>query len=86
MIRQEQIAMVFATMHQTMEAEECLEQGDIPVQWLNVPADLGLGCGMALGVEKDADALSLLKSAGIKPRSLWKITGESWHPFFKETR
>ena len=86
MIRQEQFAMLFHTMHQTMEAEEALEAAGLKPQWLHVPADLGLGCGMALTAEDPARALAALQAAKIKARSLWQITGESWHPFSKETR
>lgn len=86
MIRQKQFAMLFHTMHQTMEAEEALEDAGLKPQWLHVPADLGLGYGMALTAEDPARALAALQVANIKVQSLWQIMGESWHPFSKETR
>ena len=86
MMEQAQLAMVFATMHQTLEAEEVFEGQGISPLWISVPGDLGLGCGMALGVPKDSIALSVLKQETIVPQSVWLVTGTSWHPQSKETR
>lgn len=39
MMEQAQLAMVFATMHQTLEAEEVLEGQGISPLWISVPGD-----------------------------------------------
>ncbi|UWG98102.1 DUF3343 domain-containing protein [Dehalobacter sp. DCM] len=51
MKKEEKCALIFGSVHKTLEAEQCLAAGSWPFLLIPVPPKISQGCGLAIQID-----------------------------------
>jgi hypothetical protein len=81
--QKDEIILIFASNTAILEAEDLLDERDMPFILVPVPKEVNPNCGLAISfLEPDKDLImSALEEGGLCPSSAWRRKGDDFSPW-----
>lgn len=78
--RPDEIICIFPSNTLLLNAEDALEEGNMPYKLIPVPKQVYSNCGLALSIQEDifTEVLLLLKESGLEPGTIYKRWGDNF--------